>query len=94
MMVLEPKVKKHTAIQYTGDNFDSVKRFVGNLYDYSLVELNNPYRVKTIKELYLLSIYGTTSAKVEPGAYIVNDGYRFSVLSDRDIHWRYKMDTK
>ena len=91
MMVLEPKVKKHTAIQYTGDNFDSIKQFVGNLYDYSIVELNNPYTVKTERDLWLLSIYGTNSTRLKTGSYIVNDGYRFAVLDDHDLKWRYNL---
>lgn len=91
MMVLEPKVKKHTAIQYTGDNFDSIKQFVGNLYDYSIVELNNAYTVKTVKDLWLLSVYGTNSTRLEKGSYIVNDGYRFTILNERDLHWRYNV---
>lgn len=91
MMILEPRVKKHTAIKYTGENFSSVKRFIGHLYDHSIVELRHAYDNKKEKDLWLMSLYGMSSQKVSPGSYIVNDGYRFSVCTPQQLKQRYKI---
>lgn len=90
MMILKPVVTEHTAIKYTGENYDSVLRFVSKAQGFSVTRINNLHNVNSYSgDLWLFSHYGTQSWPVSINNYIVNDGYTLVVLSKRQLQQRY-----